>query len=99
MPIYEYKCRKCGGQFEVFQGISDPEVKSCKFCKGKVQKLVSLSSFSLKGSGWYVTDYKGKKPSTMAKAEKSETSADSTTKETAKMETTKTEIAKTSTEE
>jgi putative FmdB family regulatory protein len=94
MPIYEYKCRKCGNQFEVFQGISDPEVKSCKFCKGKVQKLVSLSSFSLKGSGWYVTDYKGKKPSTMAKAEKSETSADSTTKETAKTET-----AKTSTEE
>jgi len=99
MPIYEYKCRKCGNQFEVFQGISDPEVTSCKFCKGKVQKLVSLSSFSLKGSGWYVTDYKGKKPSTMAKAEKSETSADSTTKETSKTETTKTETAKTSTEE
>jgi putative FmdB family regulatory protein len=94
MPIYEYKCRKCGNQFEVFRGISDPEVKSCKFCKGKVQKLVSLSSFSLKGSGWYVTDYKGKKPSTTAKAEKAETSESSTTKETAKTET-----AKTSTEE
>ena len=40
MPIYEYKCQKCGNQFEVFQGISDPEVKSCKFCKGKVQKIV-----------------------------------------------------------
>jgi putative FmdB family regulatory protein len=99
MPIYEYKCRKCGNQFEVFQGISDLEVKSCKFCKGKVQKLMSLSSFSLKGSGWYVTDYKGKKPPTTAKAEKSETSADSTTKETAKTETTKTEIAKASKEE
>jgi putative FmdB family regulatory protein len=94
MPIYEYKCRKCGNQFEVFRGISDPEVKSCKFCKGKVQKLVSLSSFSLKGSGWYVTDYKGKKPSTTAKAEKAEISESSTTKETAKTET-----AKTSTEE
>ena len=99
MPIYEYKCQKCGNQFEVFQGISDPEVKSCKFCKGKVQKLVSLSSFSLKGSGWYVTDYKGKKPPATAKTEKSETSGDSTTKEIAKMETTKTETAKTSTEE
>ena len=52
MPIYEYKCKKCGNQFEAFQGITDPELKSCKFCKGKVQKLVSLSSFSLKGSGW-----------------------------------------------
>ena len=94
MPIYEYKCQKCGNQFEVFQGISDPEVKSCKFCKGKVQKIVSLSSFSLKGSGWYVTDYKGKKPLETAKTEKAETSVSSETKETAKTET-----AKTSTEE
>ena len=77
MPIYEYKCRKCGNQFEVFRGISDPEVKSCKFCKGKVQKLVSLSSFSLKGSGWYVTDYKGKKPAATAKTEKAEISVSS----------------------
>ncbi len=61
MPIYEYKCRKCGKQFEAFQGITDPELKSCKFCKGKVNKLVSMSSFSLKGSGWYATDYGGKK--------------------------------------
>ena len=98
MPIYEYKCRKCGKQFEAFQGISDPELKSCKFCKGKVQKMVSLSSFSLKGSGWYVTDYKGKKPSTTSKTKKSETSESSTTKETAKTETTQT-TAKTSAED
>ncbi len=66
MPIYEYKCRKCGKQFEAFQGITDPELKSCKFCKGKVNKLVSVSSFSLKGSGWYATDYGGKKSSAPA---------------------------------
>lgn len=60
MPIYEYKCQKCNKQFEAFQGITDPELKSCQFCKGKVTKLVSLSSFSLKGSGWYATDYGGK---------------------------------------
>ncbi|MEI6608537.1 MAG: zinc ribbon domain-containing protein [Deltaproteobacteria bacterium] len=71
MPIYEYKCRKCGKQFEAFQGITEPELKSCKYCKGKVHKLVSLSSFSLKGSGWYVTDYAGKKPP--AKTETTET--------------------------
>jgi len=76
MPIYEYKCRKCGKQFEAFQGITEPELKSCKFCKGKVHKLVSLSSFSLKGSGWYVTDYAGKKPPVAAKAEKEETKAE-----------------------
>jgi putative FmdB family regulatory protein len=98
MPIYEYKCRKCGKQFEAFQGISDPELKSCKFCKGKVQKMVSLSSFSLKGSGWYVTDYKGKKPATTAKKEKTQTSETSTIKETAKTETTQT-AAKTSAED
>lgn len=98
MPIYEYQCRKCGKQFEAFQGITDPELKSCKFCKGKVNKMVSLSSFSLKGSGWYVTDYKGKKPSTTAKKEKAETSESSATKETAKTEVAKT-AAKTSTDD
>ncbi|MDQ5988267.1 MAG: hypothetical protein CSYNP_04027 [Syntrophus sp. SKADARSKE-3] len=63
MPIYEYKCKKCGKEFEVFQRMTDPAVKSCGSCKGPVQKLVSMSSFHLKGSGWYVTDYGGKKPS------------------------------------
>ena len=63
MPIYEYKCRKCNRKFEVFQGITDNEVKTCEFCEGPVDKLISLSSFHLKGSGWYVTDYGGKKPS------------------------------------
>jgi putative FmdB family regulatory protein len=63
MPIYEYRCKKCGKEFEVFQRISDPEIRKCKYCEGPVYKLVSLSSFHLKGSGWYVTDYGGKKPS------------------------------------
>lgn len=63
MPIYEYKCRKCGKQFEAFQGITEPELNSCQYCDGKVDRLVSMTSFSLKGSGWYATDYKGKNPS------------------------------------
>ncbi len=75
MPIYEYKCEKCGKEFEVFQGISDPAVTACKFCKGKVNKLMSLSSFHLKGSGWYVTDYGGKKPSNIAEKAQAEDSA------------------------
>ena len=62
MPIYEYKCRKCKSEFEVFQKISDTDEKSCKFCRGPVNKLISRSSFQLQGSGWYVTDYGGKKP-------------------------------------
>ena len=70
MPIYEYKCQKCGEEFEVFQGIADPAMKSCKFCKGSVQKMMSLSSFHLKGNGWYATDYGGKKaPAAEKKAE------------------------------
>ena len=62
MPIYEYKCKKCGEEFEVFHKMNDNDVKSCKFCRGPVNKLISLSSFQLQGSGWYVTDYGGKKP-------------------------------------
>jgi putative FmdB family regulatory protein len=90
VPIYEYKCQKCGKQFEALQGISDPELKTCRFCKGKVHKLVSLSSFSLKGSGWYVTDYKGKKPTATTKKEKKESGESSTVKETPKTEPAKT---------
>jgi len=74
MPIYEYQCKKCGKQFEAFQGITEPDLKTCRFCKGKVHKMMSLSSFSLKGSGWYATDYAGKKPQT-AKPGKTETAA------------------------
>ena len=87
MPIYEYTCNKCGKQFEAFQGITDPELKSCKFCKGKVQKMMSLSSFSLKGSGWYATDYKGKKPGAPARKKPTEAGESSSATETAKTET------------
>ena len=69
MPIYEYKCKKCGKEFEVFQGITDPAVKSCRFCKGSVHKLMSLSSFHLKWSGWYATDYGGRKAPASEKKE------------------------------
>jgi putative FmdB family regulatory protein len=61
MPIYEYRCNKCGKEFEVFQGMSEAPVKSCRFCHGPSKRLISLSTFHLKGSGWYATDYGGKK--------------------------------------
>lgn len=57
MPIYEYQCSKCNEIFEAFQKITDAPLTECKFCKGKVEKLISHSSFQLKGSGWYLTDY------------------------------------------
>jgi putative FmdB family regulatory protein len=62
MPIYEYRCDKCGAHLEVIQRMGDKPLTRCTKCKGKLQKVVSKSSFQLKGSGWYVTDYAGKKP-------------------------------------
>jgi putative FmdB family regulatory protein len=56
MPIYEYRCEKCGKEFEQWQKISDPPVDTCG-CGGKACRLISHSSFVLKGTGWYVTDY------------------------------------------
>ena len=57
MPIYEYQCEKCGSHFEVIQKFSDKPLKFCSNCKGRLTKLISQTSFQLKGSGWYVTDY------------------------------------------
>jgi len=98
MPIYEYQCKKCGKDFEVFQGVSDPAVKSCKFCRGAVRKMMSLSSFHLKGSGWYATDFKGgaKKPDEKTKPAdaKSDSKTDSKTDtKTSPKSETKTEAA------
>ena len=56
MPIYEYRCGSCG-EFEVMQKMSDKPLTRCPTCRGKVTKLISSTSFQLKGSGWYVTDY------------------------------------------
>lgn len=61
MPLYEYECLKCGHRFERIQKFSDKPVSACPQCKkGKVKQLLSASSFHLKGSGWYATDYAGK---------------------------------------
>ena len=56
MPIYEYKCNKCG-VFEAMQGIKEAPLKKCPTCKSKVERQMSRGSFVLKGSGWYATDY------------------------------------------
>jgi putative FmdB family regulatory protein len=56
MPIYEYECQKCG-TFEMSQRITEKQLGKCPTCKGKVKKLISNTSFQLKGTGWYITDY------------------------------------------
>jgi len=70
MPIYEYECQNCGNIVEHWQKISDPPLETCEACGGKMKKLISQSTFHLKGSGWYVTDYAGKKSD--SKPQKSE---------------------------
>lgn len=57
MPIYEYECQACGKKHEIIQKHSDKPVAECPVCKGSMRKLVSNSSFVLKGTGWYKTDY------------------------------------------
>ena len=57
MPIYEYECTRCGNIEEAIQKFSDKPLKKCRQCSGKLHRLISQSSFHLKGSGWYVTDY------------------------------------------
>ena len=57
MPIYEYQCESCSRRFEVMQRITEPLLATCEKCGGHVRRLISQTSFVLKGSGWYVTDY------------------------------------------
>ncbi|HKQ04314.1 MAG TPA: zinc ribbon domain-containing protein [Blastocatellia bacterium] len=70
MPIYEYVCEKCGSHLEVMQKVSDAPLKRCAKCRGKLEKIVSRTSFQLKGGGWYVTDYSGKSAPKSDKVEK-----------------------------
>lgn len=57
MPIYEYKCTNCDEQFEVTQRITDKPLSTCELCGGQLKRLITNTSFLLKGSGWHVTDY------------------------------------------
>ena len=61
MPIYEYTCLKCNAHTEVLQRITDKPLTRCRKCGGKLEKQWSQTSFQLKGTGWYATDYAGKK--------------------------------------
>jgi putative FmdB family regulatory protein len=62
MPIYEFQCNNCEGIFEEMRRITDDSLPGCPSCESdNVRKLISLSAFHLKGTGWYVTDYGTKK--------------------------------------
>ncbi len=83
MPIYEYSCGKCGAHLEVMQKISDKPLARHAKCGGKLEKEWSRTGFQFKGSGWYVTDYAGKKSdSAESKSDSAESKPAAETKET-----------------
>jgi putative FmdB family regulatory protein len=91
MPIYEYECMQCGKIGEVLQKFSDKPQKKCNHCSGKLQKLISHSSFHLKGTGWYVTDYAGKSGNTPTTPEKA---AEASSTDTSKSKSSETKTKK-----
>ena len=70
MPLYEYKCLKCGRRTEKIETVAGPHLKKCPHCGGKVEAMISAPAIQFKGSGWYVTDYAGKSNSGGDKSEK-----------------------------
>ena len=88
VPIYEYQCTNCGRTVEVMQRITDKPLIKCPTCKGTLRRLISLTSFQLKGTGWYATDYKDKgrkakaKKPTEKSSEKKEIKTDTKTEKT-----------------
>jgi putative FmdB family regulatory protein len=60
LPLYEYKCEKCANKFEKIEKYSAPTTQKCPKCGGKATRMISAAGIAFKGSGWYVTDYKGK---------------------------------------
>lgn len=92
MPIYEYLCRSCGFEKEHLQKMSDAPITQCPQCGShEYIKLVSAAGFQLKGSGWYVTDFRNKPtPKSEAQTKPSTSSPDSSTSSTTKTDSSST---------
>jgi len=89
MPIYEYRCADCGFQNEYLQKVSEPPMTICPSCgKESFRKLLTAAGFQLKGSGWYVTDFKnsGKAATGKAKSDGANEAVKEGAKEGAKSE-------------
>jgi putative FmdB family regulatory protein len=105
MPIYEYQCRKCNAHVEILQKITDKPLAKCRKCGGRLEKQWSSTSFQLKGTGWYMTDYAAKKAETKeegkkadAEGKKSDTKANTKEEKSAKSESASTNDKATSKE-
>lgn len=95
MPIYEYECRACGNQLEMFQKITEEPLKLCPQCgQDALQKLISSTSFQLKGTGWYVTDIRDKgkpKPAGEQEGGKQDSEQDTSVKDSGDVANSKTD--------
>ena len=80
MPLYEYKCKKCGRKMEKIRKFSDPPLTVCEHCGGELEQLLSSPAIQFKGTGWYVTDY-AKKSSAPASSASGESSSPTEKKE------------------
>ncbi len=79
MPLYEYKCLKCGRRTERIEGVSGPYLKKCPHCGGKLESVITAPAIQFKGAGWYVTDYARKSRGDGDQAEKPVAEAKETT--------------------
>jgi putative FmdB family regulatory protein len=77
LPLYEYRCKSCGHQFEKIQSFSAPDEKECPLCHGELERLISAPAIQFKGSGFYSTDYptKSSKPSASSASDGGESKA------------------------
>ena len=71
MPTYDYKCKKCEHEFELFQSMTDEPIKKCPECNGEVERLIGTGGgLIFKGSGFYITDNRSESYKKGAKADK-----------------------------
>ncbi|KWT88547.1 FmdB family zinc ribbon protein [Candidatus Magnetominusculus xianensis] len=94
MPIYEYKCDECGDVLEHMQKFTDEPLKDCPKCGGQLNKLISSTSFVLKGDGWYVTDYPSKDRQDSMSSEKPAGSSETADKKPIEINETKSDSSK-----
>ena len=97
MPLYEYRCKKCGHVFEKIVKFSDKPIKKCPECGGSVEQTISAPAVQFKGSGWYVTDYAKKTQSSSSSSDGGKDSKDSKESQDSKKDEKKSDSSKEST--
>ncbi len=75
MPLYEYECTTCHKRTEKIQKFSDPEITTCPYCGGKLERVLSAPAISFKGGGWYADGYGNAKPKSSGDSSASDGSA------------------------